>query len=122
MARDRELTGLGIPPLVAKMLGSTAPVTGLSGAGTSQSDGTALTSNFSVFSTVASSSGAVLPAAGAQGPYMVVNDGANALLVYPSTGQKINNGTATSGSFSVTNAKSAIFIPVENQWFAILSA
>lgn len=123
MARDRELTGLGTAPLVAKMLGSTAPVTGLSGAGTSsQSAATALTSNFSVFGTVAANSGARLPAAGGQGPYMIVNGGASALLVYPATGEKINNGTATTGSFSVTNAKSALFIPVENQWFAILSA
>lgn len=122
MARDREFTGLGTAPLVAKMLGSTAPVTGLTGAGTSsQSAALALTSNFSAFSTVASNSGARLPAAGNQGPYMVVNGGANALLVYPATGEKINNGSAN-GSFSVTNAKSAIFIPIENQWFAILSA
>jgi hypothetical protein len=122
MARDKELMGLGLPAFQAVALGFGPGATSLTGAGTSsQADALALVQGVNVFSTVAANSGGRLPVAGASGPIAVCNAGANALLVYPATGQNINGGSAN-GSFSVTNAKSALFLPYETGWVAILSA
>lgn len=122
MALKSEFMASGQPGQLAKMEGFDAPVTGLVSAGSASTDATAITSSFSVFATVGSNEGARLPTAGGKGPFVVINSGANALKVYPAAGEKINNGTATTGSFSVTNAKQAIFLPAGNQWFAALSA
>jgi hypothetical protein len=121
MALAKELMGLGLPNFQAVALGFGPGATGLTAAGTGQSDALALVDGVNVFSTVASGAGARLPVAGAKGPVAVCNGGANACLVYPATGQNINGGSAN-GSFSVTNAKTAIFIPYETGWVAILSA
>lgn len=122
MALKSELMQSGFPGQLATMEGFDAPVTGLVSAGSTATDAVSITSSFSVFATVGSGEGAKLPLAGGKGPYVVINGGANALKVYPATGEKINNGTATTGSFSVTNAKQAIFWPAGNQWVAVLSA
>jgi hypothetical protein len=120
MARDKELMGLGTPGPVAKILGFGPGATGLVAAGTAQADALALVDGVNVFATVASGAGARLPVAGARGPIAVCNGGANACLVYPATGQNINGGSAN-GSYSVANAKTAIFFPFETGWVATLS-
>lgn len=122
MALVKELMGLGVPGPVAKADGISAKASALVGAGTTQAGALQLTENYNVFATVGASSGAKLPLAAASGAFYVVNSGANALAVYPAIGDRINNGTVTTGSFSVTNAKSAMFVPLGNEWFAILSA
>jgi hypothetical protein len=122
MARDNELTGLGLAPAPAAMLGYGPGAGGLTGAGTSsQANALALVQGVNIFTTAAANSGGRLPAAGMSGPIAVINSGANALLVYPATGETINALSANS-SFSVTNAKMAVFWPVANTWVAILSA
>ena len=122
MPLSTELMGLGLPPALAQDLGVQVS-TGLSGAGTSsQANATPLlTTTFAVFSTVAANSGALLPSAAGAGAVYVFNNGANALLVYPATGESINASSANT-AFSVTNGKSAIFYPAGNRWMAILSA
>lgn len=118
----KALTTYGLPSQLANVLGG-EEATGLSGAGTSsQSAATPISNGLNVFSTVASNSGARLPKASEGSIIVIVNGGANALLVYPATGEKINNGTATTGSFSVTNAKNAIFVAFNGQWGAVLGA
>lgn len=123
MAGRGELMALGLPAGQAFLLGTNA-VTGLSGAGTSsQANATALNDvTCAFFSTVAANSGARLPTAEGNGVVAIYNGGASPLLVYPATGEQINQGTATTGSFSVTNAKSALFVPSTKGWVAILSA
>lgn len=121
MAMQTELAGLGIQPGAAKALGSSAYVSGLTATGTGQSDALALTSSFAAFGTVAASTGAILPSATGASPTCVVNGGANALSVYPASGEFINASNANT-AFSVTAAKTAWFWPVGNRWFAVLSA
>jgi hypothetical protein len=122
MALATEFSGLGLHPLVAAMAGFGPGATGLTGAGTSsQANALALVQGVNKFTTVAANSGGRLPTAGASGPIAVINSGANPLLVYPATGETINALTANS-SFSVTNAKMAVFWPAGNSWVAILSA
>ena len=109
---DALALGAGSPSAVTALLGGT-PATGLSGAGTSsQANATAITAPISVFGTVALNSGARLPAFGRGSSnvldeYLICNDGANPLLLYPASGEFINALTVNS-SFSVTNARSAV--------------
>lgn len=121
MARDRELM-VGLPALLATMLGFGPGASGLTGAGTSsQANALALVQGVNKFTTVAANSGGRLPVAGGSGLIAVCNAGASALLVYPASGQAINDGAADA-SFSVTNGKTAIFVPYETGWIGILSA
>lgn len=122
MSLKAELMASGIAAGAASQLGVDTPNTALTGAGTVSTDALLLTSGVSQFSTVASGSGARLPPAAGQGPFLVVNGGSNPLLVYPASGEKINYATATTGSFSVTNAKTATFFPIGSGWIANLSA
>lgn len=119
MSLISELMSAGLQARAAALIGQDAAVTGLSGAGTSsQANATVITSRFSVFSTVAANSGAILPE---RGVVFIVNSGANPLLVYPPVGGNINNGS-TNASFSVTNGKTAMFISNGLTWGGILSA
>lgn len=121
MATVNELMALGMPSGLANGVGQDAAATALTATGSTQADALPLASSFSIFGTVAGSTGALLPPAGGQQPFVIVNAGANPLTVYPSTGQIINNASANTG-FTVTNAKTAIFIPCGTRWAANLSA
>lgn len=66
--------------------------TGLTAAGTTQSDAYQLIGDNNFFTTVASGSGAILNSAWSEGSSQTVyNGGANALKVYPPTSGQINN-------------------------------
>jgi hypothetical protein len=95
----------------------------LSGAGATQATATAITSDISAFTTVAASSGAILPTPGNAGEdYVVANWGANALLLYPPVGHKANNG-ATNAAVSVAAGKTAhAFYCGALQWMVVVSA
>lgn len=117
----KALTTYGLAPQLANVLGG-SETTGLTATGSAQTDALPISNGLNVFSTVSLSTGARLPKASDGSIVIVVNGGANALAVYPATGEKINNGTATTGSFSVTNAKNAIFVAFNGQWGAGLFA
>lgn len=107
---------LSIPGLLASVSAT------VSAAGTTQGTGTALTSDINIATTVASGTGVVLPAAAAGRKVVVVNKGANALLVYPASGAAIDalsaniaisvavggwiefNASSTTQWYSTTNA------------------
>lgn len=91
--RETHMIASGIPPAVITAIkGTTA--TGISAAGTTVADGTALTADHNVVSTVAADSGVVLPT-GNQGDVIeVLNTGANPLNVYAPSGGSINGHTA----------------------------
>lgn len=93
-------------------------------AGTTQATAAAITSDITVFTTVALNAGAILPAATAAGAddFFVVNAGANALAVYPPVGGKINAG-ATNAAVSIPVGKSAHIVYAGGvQWVAVVSA
>lgn len=97
--------------------------TGLTAAGTLQTDALALTKATSVLSTVAIGAGAILERGLEIGDEaIVVNLGANACLVYPPVGGAIQTG-ATNAAFSVGVGKTACFKKVSTTLFvAVLSA
>lgn len=112
---------VGLPAQNRTLLGVDSYTSGLTATGSAQGDALALTSSFSAFGTVAASTGCILPSASNAGPYLIVNGGANALSVYPASGEYINAGSQNA-AFSVTAAKTAMFFPAGNRWFAVLSA
>jgi hypothetical protein len=122
MAYAQELIGSGTPPAqVGAILGSTANT--LTAAGTTNADALQLSAVINRVTTTASGAGVRLPVPQPGESVVVVNSGANALLVYPGTGVQINALTATTGGFSVAAGGRALFVAVSNVfWFAILSA
>lgn len=102
------------------------PSVALTAAGANQATALVLPSDFNVFSTTAAGTGAVLPATGFQyqitDTVIVVNHGANALLVYPPVGGTIANATANT-PLSVPAGKASWFLIVgTNAYAASVSA
>lgn len=99
----------------------------LTATGNSQATALPLPSDFNIFTTVAASTGTIMPTLNAGFPaptdyYTVVNHGANTLLVYPAVGGKIANAAANAG-FSVPAGKTADFICLDGlNWAASVSA
>jgi len=85
-------------------------VSTLSAAGTSAGDATTITYVYTNVSTVTAGSGVILPPAEMGATVIVKNSGANALTVYPNSGNTINNA-----GFGTINADcSALFFAVSN--------
>lgn len=102
-------SGSGVPSLATTLPSSlTAPdlrgsvSASLTAAGTTQGTATAIPSDYNVFTTVSAGTGGVLPAAANGRDIVVVNKGANTLLVYP-------NGTNTIDALA---ASAALSVPV----------
>lgn len=87
-------------------------------AGTTQSNATAITTPLTVFGTVASSTGAVLPPAAPGLMFTVVNNGANTLKVY-GNGSDTINGTAGSTGVSITTSTpiTIFYSAASGAWF-----
>lgn len=120
MSTANELMAAGIPAGAAVQIGSSAG-TALVAAGTTKATALTLTASVNVFATVSSSKGALLPPASGSPVVAIYNGGSNALSVYAAGSDVINSGSA-GAAFSVTNAKSATFVPAGNRWVATLSA
>jgi hypothetical protein len=110
--------GVGVPAVQATRLGFADEATGLTAAGTTNADAFQCTGGVNQFSTVTSGAGCILPSAALSA---VINNGANAILCYPGTGKQINNGTVTTGSYSVAAGKTAFFITAGLRTIATLS-
>jgi hypothetical protein len=122
MTFKSNLMGTGTPGAQAGAITGGALV-GQTATGSTVADAFALSTSHTQFTTTASGTGAILPSFMQVGDdCSVYNNGANALLVYPLTGAKINNG-ATDAGFSVAANKSAHFVMLSSTLFgANLSA
>jgi hypothetical protein len=92
-------------------------------AGANQAAATPITTDLTVFTTVALNTGAILPTATQAGEdCFVVNAGANALSLYPPVGHKAN-AAATNAAVSVAVGKSAHAVFAgSGQWVVVVSA
>ena len=90
----------------------------VSAAGTVQGNATAIAREVNVVSTVASGAGVVLPTAVAGMCVHLINTAANALLVYPASGGKIN-ALATDAAYSIPASSNMLqFVAVSaTQWY-----
>ncbi len=99
-----------------------AIATGVAAAGTTQGTATALTRQLNEVTTVAASSGVVLPSPEAGEVLTVINAGANALNVYPASGHSIN-ALAVNAAFSLAVGKAVRLVSVSaSKWYGILGA
>lgn len=129
MPTKQNLMGAGCAPLQA--VASMGFVSGaLTAVGSTQGTALVLPSDFNIITTAAASTGVILPASSANyqvaDTVIVVNHGANAILVYPQTGGKIGVG-ATNAGLSVGSGKTGTFTLVDatsgaNIWASQVSA
>ena len=111
-----------------KMLASSGRValkangSGLSAAGTTQGTATVITNQTNDFTTVAASSGAILPSP-EQGEFIfVANSGANAMALYPASGHSLN-ALAANAAFSIPAGKNVVaWAATASKWIINLSA
>ena len=96
---------------------------GLTATGTTQADAYVLAAASNAFSTVASGTGAVLYSVTVAGDsQMVYNGGANALKVYPPSGEKLN-ALATDAPMTLAVNTACLFSKLTpTVWTGILSA
>ena len=90
-------------------------------AGSNQSGAAQLAGGFTLVSAADDAKGVKLPAAAAGRVCIVKNNvsGKN-LLVYPATSDKINGGTATSGSLTMAGLTAAMFIAYDDvDWYSL---
>lgn len=122
MSIPSRLLGSGLSPLAAvNVCGDVA--TTLTATGTTNADALGLSAVINQVSTTAASTGVRLMVPESGSAVVVINSGANALLVYPGTGAQINALTATTGGFSVAAGGRAMFVGTGSaNWYAILSA
>jgi hypothetical protein len=102
MALQQRLvvSGISAPQAIA-LQGTVA--TGLTATGSTQATALALPADINQFTTVAASTGTILPAMNPGDSVNIYNKGANALSVYPPVGGAIN-AVATNGAYSVATA------------------
>jgi len=91
----------------------------VSAAGTTQGTATALTVDYNVITTVAASSGVVLPTATAGRRIVIVNKGANTLSIYPATGAAIDALAANAATQVAANGSIEIMASSATQWYSI---
>lgn len=123
----RTLMGGGLSAGQAAAINGYSTV-GATATGATQGTALLLTTEFTIFTTVAASTGARLPAptdplAPAGGDsFFIANNGANALSVYPPTGGAIGTAAANT-AVSVAANKTAYFIALGNgNYVAVVSA
>ena len=105
--------------VIATTYNITGVATGISAAGSSQGDATALTKAFNVVSTVSGGQGVVLPTAVAGMRITVVNTSGATLLVYPASGGAIN-ALATNAGYSLPTLGRLDYIATStSQWYAM---
>ena len=104
----------------------TSVATALVASGTNQSTALQVTSVLNFFSTVASGTGAKLNSSAVLDSQtqrqIIYNGGANALTVYPATGQAINGLAVNAGHILPVKSSCMYFLVSATQWIAVLSA
>lgn len=102
MPTQQRLTVAGMSAVQAKAIqGTTA--NSLTATGSTQATALSLPADINKFTTVAGSTGAIIPAANAGDSGTVFNGGANALLLYPPVGGIIN-ALSTNAGYSIAAA------------------
>lgn len=118
----KNLLGVGVAPGQAEFIMGRS-TSGLTATGTTQTDALLLPTTVCEFTTVASGTGTRIPAnLDPADKIYVHNAGANALSVYPPTGELIQSG-AVNAAFSVAANKCVLLVKRSpTKWMAILSA
>ena len=120
---QQDMCGTGVAPGTAASIAGSIQLS-QTATGNSQATAFAVTASTTEFTTVAASTGAILPVLRitANDALYIVNNGANALSVYPPVGFKIGT-TATNGSVSIPAGKAGEFVARgDGNYFANISS
>lgn len=121
MSTAADIMGGGFSAGQAAAIGGQVSDT-MTGAGTTQATGTAITASVSVFTTVTASTGGTLTDSMIGDQYDILNLGASTLTVYPPSGGRINQ-ISTNGGFSLPiNTACKVKKFTATRWMAWLSA
>ena len=121
MALAKDIMGGGFSAGQAQAIqGQVAPT--VTAAGTNQGTAFALQASINYLSTVAASTGVILPSVPIGDSVDVFNGGANACVVYPPTGGKINQVATNGGVNCPTNTWMVFKKVTSTQWIAMQSA
>lgn len=115
MVTSADLIGLGMQANIARLAGLNGRNSGLTATGSTIADALPISADLNAFSTVAASTGCILPAAGTRGMIVIHNAGASTLNVYPQATETINAGTA-GAAFTITANGTRRFFPALNGW------
>jgi predicted RecA/RadA family phage recombinase len=97
-------------------------LTGLIATGSSQATAFRLLNNtLHEFTTVASSTGAILPVGSLPSEVTIFNDGASALTIYPPTGGSIDSGTANASVSLVAGSGATFWASTPSNWYHLVS-
>lgn len=121
--RATKLVGAGVAPMTAGQITGDVQ-TGLVALGTTQATAAGAYGDFVVISTAAAGTGVIQsgPLFGPGDQQTIVNQGANAVLVYPGVGGTIN-ALAINAGYSLAAGKSATFFAASgSQFYTLLSA
>lgn len=90
----------------------------ITAAGSTQGTATVLPARMAYnVTTVAASTGVLLPASVSGAEVAVANNGANALLIYPATGEKINALSTNAGFSAATGTVTILYCFTAGQWY-----
>jgi hypothetical protein len=96
--------------------------TGLTATGSSQATAFPLTNNtLHEFTTVSSSSGAILPIGVTPSEIAIFNDGASSLTIYPPTGGSIDSGTANASVSLAAGSGATFWASTPSNWYYLVS-
>jgi hypothetical protein len=97
--------------------------TGLTATGSSQATAFLLTNNtLHEFTTVASSTGAILPVGVTPSEVSIFNHGASSLSIYPPTGGSIDAGTANASVSLAAGSGASFWASTPTNWYHLVSA
>lgn len=122
MPQSGKMVAAGLSAIQAQAIQG-LPANTLTATGAAQATALPLAGDINRFTTVAAATGALLPAMNAGDSLVVVNAGANALLLYPPVGGAINS-VAVNGSYSIATATPTciVFCITPLQYSAMQSA
>jgi glutamate-1-semialdehyde aminotransferase len=122
MSQEYKVIGQGVWGEATQQLIIGDVLTGQSASNTTQATATAITADVTVFSTVASTGAAILPAGGSADILVMNGQATNALVVFPPIGGTINGGSANA-SYSQAVSKCARYVTADGlNWYAMTSA
>lgn len=122
MSQEYKVIGQGVWGEATQQLIIGDVLTGQSASNTTQATATAITADVTVFSTVASTGAAILPAGGSADILVMNGQATNALVVFPPVGGTINGGSANA-SYSQAVSKCARYVTADGlNWYAMTSA
>jgi hypothetical protein len=116
-----DMTGNVTGNVTGTLIGNqTIPTATVAATGSSNTNAAAVTLGFTLVSAADGTKGVKLPTAAAGGIVIIKNGAAQILKIYPNTSDKINGGTATTGSLDIAASTAVMLIAYDaTDWYSL---